>query len=710
MNVGILTFHGVDNYGAVLQAWSTTHWLQQHGVRPEIIDYRPYEVYKRYRVFQAYGYRNNPRRLLADGLKAWKTVKRQANFKRFRQENLPVSDKVFYSFDELKEIGSAYDSYLCGSDQIWNPKLTRGFDPSFFLRFVQDGAKKIAFAPSVAIKGLSEAQIAAIAEYTADFHALSIREQETIDVLQPYCAEKIYQISDPVFLSEASDFDALARYGNSKKPFVFLYVIGAAKDNAGIIRAAEALAKRENCRLVYIIDGNSRSVRIHGKNLFGCNPKRFLGAIKNAKYVVSNSFHATAFSVLFQKQFYAFLKPNTGSRVQGLLSEFGLEDRICRSGADLEKKVELIDYTPVPAKLARIRQNSEAYLLSALDIQPSASFPRYDEESAQREAAYQALKQDVDAKRGKYLIARHRNEGVRQASRSGGVFTAVSDAILDAGGVVYGCRMEGTARAVHARAETKQERDAFRGSKYIQSEMRDCFAQVKADLQAGRKALFSGTGCQVAGLKAFLQNTDRSNLYTLDIVCHGVPSPYVWEAYLKWIENRRLRKVSAVDFRDKRFGWRSHYETVYLGRQRYSAPYFRILFYKHYILRPSCYVCPFASLDRSGDITIGDAWGIQRTASRFNDDRGCSLVFLNSERGRELFDSVADTIDAEEIDINNFIQPNLKQPSFRPQDREQFWEAFQQGGFPAVCRKYVNLSGKNLLKERLRMLYRRTVR
>lgn len=157
--------------------------------------------------------------------------------------------------------------------------------------------------------------------------------------------------------------------------------------------------------------------------------------------------------------------------------------------------------------------------------------------------------------------AKHRNFDARMASRSGGVFTALSDRILDNGGVVYGCVLDRDFTAVHIRAEKRDQRNLMRSSKYIQSEMRDVFSSVKADLEDGREVLFSGTSCQAAGLNGYL-GRQYDNLLIVDIVCHGVPSPMVWKSYLKWQEKKNGSRVMAVDFRNKRdFGWKAHIET-----------------------------------------------------------------------------------------------------------------------------------------------------
>ena len=179
---------------------------------------------------------------------------------------------------------------------------------------------------------------------------------------------------------------------------------------------------------------------------------------------------------------------------------------------------------------------------------------------------------------GTAYIVKHKNADIRSNSRSGGVFTAVSDWILEHGGIVYGCKMETLTRAIHSRATTKEERDLFRGSKYIQSEIGDCYRNVKKDLQAGKYVLFSGTSCQTAALKSFLIGIDTSKLFLVDIVCHGVPSPLIWENFIQYQE-KRYGKISKVDFRNKKdFGWKDHQESIWVNDKRHDSGIFTKLF------------------------------------------------------------------------------------------------------------------------------------
>lgn len=158
--------------------------------------------------------------------------------------------------------------------------------------------------------------------------------------------------------------------------------------------------------------------------------------------------------------------------------------------------------------------------------------------------------------------ARHKNMHEVETSRSGAVFIAISDYILEHGGVVYGAGYADHFRVVHKRAENKEERNEFKGSKYVQSDMNTVFRQVKADLHDGLTVLFSGTPCQTSGLNSFVGRKLRKNLFLLDIVCHGVPSPYIWRDYLAYLERKQGSSICWVNFRDKQeFGWTAHQET-----------------------------------------------------------------------------------------------------------------------------------------------------
>lgn len=285
--------------------------------------------------------------------------------------------------------------------------------------------------------------------------------------------------------------------------------------------------------------------------------------------------------------------------------------------------------------------------------------------------------------------AKNKDEGIRAASRSGGVFTALSDHVLDNNGIIYGCVLTEDFKAKHIRAIDKADRNLMRGSKYIQSDMGNTFGNVKMDLDAGKNVLFSGTSCQIAGLKCFLKK-NYDSLLTVDIVCHGVPSPKVWEAYLHWQEKRAGSIVKNVDFRNKTdFGWAPHIETLTMGDgQKVNSEVFKNIFYGHNVLRPSCYRCPYKSIHHPGDITIADYWGIDTAAPGFNDNKGVSLVLINTDKGKEAFEEVRDKLVIQSTRIEDSMQPPLKAPFPRPDTRDQFWHDFENKNFTYIAKKY----------------------
>lgn len=287
---------------------------------------------------------------------------------------------------------------------------------------------------------------------------------------------------------------------------------------------------------------------------------------------------------------------------------------------------------------------------------------------------------------------KHRDEFVRGASRSGGVFTALSDYILDKGGIIYGCVMDNCVEAVHKRAETAEERDMMRGSKYIQSNMGDTFKLVKNDVDLGRDIMFTGTPCQIAGLQSFL-GKDKDKVIYVDIACHGVPSPMIWKDYVRWNEARFKQTCSKVDFRDKtKFGWEAHVETLVLENEgkelRVSDNVFAKLFCEHNVLRPSCYECPYRSVQRTGDITLADFWGISRVNAEFNDNKGVSLVLINTERGLSFFEKVKDELNWFTTSIENSMQPAFRDFWSIPKTRDTFWKEYNNKDFSFIARKY----------------------
>jgi coenzyme F420-reducing hydrogenase beta subunit len=241
------------------------------------------------------------------------------------------------------------------------------------------------------------------------------------------------------------------------------------------------------------------------------------------------------------------------------------------------------------------------------------------------------------------FAAKNKNEKIRVQSSSGGIFTLLAEKTIEENGVVFGARFDENWEVIHDYTETIEGLSAFRGSKYVQSRIGETFSQTKQFLKAGLKVLFSGTPCQIAGLKLFLQK-DYENLLTVDFVCHGVPSPKVWRKYLNELSNET---VSGISFRDKTKGWKVFSFSLSKNNQKQGLfietlhqNVFMKGFLKDLYLRPSCYDCPSKSFKSGSDITLGDYWGIQDILPEFDDDKGVSLVMINSVKGQEVYNQL----------------------------------------------------------------------
>ena len=295
-----------------------------------------------------------------------------------------------------------------------------------------------------------------------------------------------------------------------------------------------------------------------------------------------------------------------------------------------------------------------------------------------------------DAFTPKAMAVRNRDEESLMQSRSGAVFPVIAADVIARGGTVYGAAFDNGFRVIHSRAENMQEADAFRGSKYVQSDMNDMFRKVRNDLMEGRPVFFTGTPCQVHGLLSYIPDKLREKLLTADIVCHGVPSPYVWRDYLGHLERRHGGRVSEVSFRDKKiYGWAAHKETYRIDGKMFTESSFTHLFYRHIMLRPSCAVCQYASTKRCSDITLADFWGWQKSVPGFNDDdKGVSLVLVSSSEGASAIERCRGCLEIREVSLENCLQPNLLRPSAPDKDSAMFAEDFSTKGIDYVLKRY----------------------
>lgn len=290
-------------------------------------------------------------------------------------------------------------------------------------------------------------------------------------------------------------------------------------------------------------------------------------------------------------------------------------------------------------------------------------------------------------------LAKHKDTVVRAGSRSGGMFTAASDVILEAGGAVYGATLDEDLKVKHIRTTNKEQRDKLRGSKYVKSDFVSCINEAIEDLNNGKSVLFSGTGCQIAAVKIKCQkeNVDTTNLFCIDIVCHGTPQAIVWNKYKDYLEKKYHGKLSNFNFRNKnKFGWKSHIETFEINGKTHVSREFTDLFYRHLLFAKGCFSCKYKSLDRQGDISLADAWGPLK--DEYADNKGVSLVLVNSEKGKTMFEKCSSVLEYEKCNIEEFMQVPFTKNYDIPVEYDSFWEDVDKLSWPKLYRKYSNVS------------------
>lgn len=307
--------------------------------------------------------------------------------------------------------------------------------------------------------------------------------------------------------------------------------------------------------------------------------------------------------------------------------------------------------------------------------------------------------------------AKNRNEEIRLKSSSGGIFTLLAEETLKENGVVFGARFDENWEVKHDCTETMEGLAAFRGSKYLQSRMEDSYKKAETFLKQGRKVLFSGSPCQIAGLRKFLRK-EYENLLAVDFICHGVPSPKVWRMYLdetcqKIIDQGGKKSVSsvlanggrkscieAIGFRDKISGWKKFSFFLKLNSRiikggKNTAGFFEPhpgnIFMRGFLsnlyLRPSCHSCAAKSGKSGSDITIADYWGIHHFMPDFDDDRGVGLVLVNSLKGEKLYNSLTPCMESQETGVEEAKRHNggFKATLAVSPRRLDFFRAINQG-------------------------------
>ena len=300
------------------------------------------------------------------------------------------------------------------------------------------------------------------------------------------------------------------------------------------------------------------------------------------------------------------------------------------------------------------------------------------------------------------------DENIRRKSSSGGIFTAIATRVIAEGGVVFGALFNDNWEVVHGCVERTEDLYKLRGSKYVQSRIGTVYQEVEVFLTLGRKVLFSGTSCQVAGLKKFLRK-EYDNLLAVDVVCHGVPSPKIWKEYIRQFDKESV--IEEINFRDKTSGWVGYSFSIrFADGCNVTESHFSNLYMQGFLqnlyLRPSCHNCGFKEGKSGSDITLGDLWGKKIIPTRFDDNLGVSVVLANTCRGKSIINELH--LDLNDLDYSSVVNcnPCIVKATPEPRWRSIFMKSYQNGNAVAVLQDIVKRVQPTLLDRLIRRIKR----
>lgn len=321
----------------------------------------------------------------------------------------------------------------------------------------------------------------------------------------------------------------------------------------------------------------------------------------------------------------------------------------------------------------------------------------------------------ADSKKIAYA-SMNKDEQVRIKSSSGGIFSILAEYIIKNNGIIYGAGFDEDFNIKHKRILYSTDLDLLRGSKYVQSSIGDIYKQVKNDLENNNPVLFTGTPCQVEGLRSYLRK-EYVNLITMDFICHGVPSPLVWEKYLKKMKKSKQENIKNIYFRNKDIGWKLFSLKIIFDKRIYSNDLNNDLFMKGFLqdvyLRPSCYNCKFKKINRISDITVADFWGIGNILPKMDDDKGTSLIVIHSEKGKQLFDKLSEKMILSEVNLNEAIKYNpsmISSVKYNEKRKDFFLELNSGEELINLIKRYTKVSLERRVKNKIKSIIKRLIR
>ena len=737
--IGMLTFYSEYNYGAMLQAYALQTKIKELGYSAEFIRFFD----RKFKEEKPTNAICRAKKILKNLKSVEFSIKKYiinrhigeckySLFDDFVERYISTSRNAYYSLEDLKKADNEYDAFVTGSDMVWSD-IGQNLD-AYFLTFASEG-KRISYAPS--LTGRENETVEQREQYKnwinrIDF--LSCREKYGVNYISNITGRKAKQVVDPTLLIEKEvwkeKFHIEKRHG---QPYILCYMFRGIKK--AMLKKIKYYAEENNLRIIFIpmsVQETLYDLKNGSDASYG--PKEFVELFYNASYVVTNSFHGLLFSLIMNKPF-SLIHRGKGNewlkheeRMTNILSLLDIENCfVNESDFDMNLNWD-IDYNIINSKISELRRDSLDYLSNALKSincrQESKEKRRYmkiselniDSECTGCSACYNVCPVDaismkfnfegfsypyiddslcvncakcvrccsiVNTKEFKFPEETYCGAGKGEFienSASGGIFAVFAKYVIeDLSGVVYGVELD-LRDNICRHVEINKVEDIYRiqNSKYVQSEISGVFPLCKKNLLEGRQVLFSGTPCQISGLRNYL-GCEFDNLLTVDIICHGVPSPKLLSMYIK---NELPDNITKLRFRHRLEASlrRSAYDINYeVNGHTIIKPGGNDIYYNAFTngesLRECCYTCKYAREDRISDITIGDcdSWKLYKGLEK---DNIISSILINTTKGENFWRECNKRITYTKLDYKEecIINHQLRRPFIRPTRRDTIYK------------------------------------
>ena len=757
MKISIITRHAVPNYGSLLQSYATQKIFEKIGFDVEFINYVRYDERATELVDTLVKgkkwNKNIITRNIYKSIQYFNYKKQVDTFNKYRYGFINETKEIYGNCDEIAKKIPEADIYCSGGDQIWGPIGNEIYDKTYFLDFLNNVNDKtcIAFSSSFGTEKIEKKLEQNLSTLLNKYKYMFVREKSAESIIKKNGFENVSEILDPTILLNSNEWNKIISNDIKEKDYILVYQLHSNKEFDKYANKVSKIVKKPLIRISPSIFHIVRS----GKFKYLPNQYEFLAYFKNADLVLTDSFHGTVFSLIFNKQFVCINPGKTQTRIKNILRLTNLEDRILESFSSFGLINKTIDYDKVNPILENKRRNdlinlksvllkaSKENNISLIGIKNNCTGCRLCEKVCPKKAidfkednegfvkpfidkdkcvnCGLCIKKcpqhnDIQFNEIKYVYAaKNNNLNELMMGSSGSVFKTLANYYIECNGIIYGTAFDNNLVAKTTRVDNFEDLFKLMGSKYVQGNTENTYIEVLDDLKNGKKVLYVGTPCQIAGLKSFLSNKDTTNLLLVDIICHGVPSPKLFKKYKEYIEYKTNKKIKSFNFRSKeKNGWGMNTKIEFEDGSTYhnfnnNNAYFSS-FLKGKTYRLVCYNCKYAQEKRVGDITLGDFWGIRKEHPSFKGEDGASIVMINTKKGEELIKNIESNITMEISSFKKAANENsqLLHPSKMPQERLHIYDNICSKSFE----KYSidDLKFKKSIKENIKGLIPRNIK